>query len=400
MLTNEAQEKLLLAAISAEPEDVTFRYAYIDWLSEQGISQAEVERRFLALAAAYPNAEASYTSYADWLVQQADERMRRHGEFIQLARKVDFRTNSDERNFAIQLLSHNSNDWLERVKLPQMNVTAVSNVHLWQSGVSGYARFYYFDDYLKNAADIAREFPVKDFEVDTIAENRIPEFMDALPPSISGLALSLGVNDMAALVAHPRMRQIQKLNISRSTVNSIADEDIVILAEAETAKNLRYLDLECHNIGDTGAILLATSPVFANLEQLYLQNNDLTIEGHARLSGFNIEGAPTIPPVFREKIKVLSSVFDTKQGYASTRPINDEPEATALRELIQKMHEALLRTPTLLPNILSWENDYDIGRERTAIDGIPRHLRNPNLAQVRGQALSVPAPETERSAGG
>jgi uncharacterized protein (TIGR02996 family) len=237
-LTNHDDERGLLEAVAAEPEDDTPRLVYADWLDEN--------------AEHFPTRAASMRNRAEFVRCQ-----------IRAARGTDADGSAARR--ADELLRLHRAEWAGHLcgGGAGFGIESVS----WDRGVITGIRLRPVEKFLENAE---RLFLVEPAVTSLAIRGKIGSYFFQNP-------------HYDALLASPYLSKITELRLNNSCAG---DEELRRLAGSERASNLRLLDLRSLAIHDSGVEALV-SPGWRlnNLKVLVLSDNGLDTPGARALAG-------------------------------------------------------------------------------------------------------------------
>jgi uncharacterized protein (TIGR02996 family) len=232
----------LLAAVLRDPDDEAVRLVYADWLEERGDPRGEFIRVQCELArmdAARPVILSAYSS-CSWGMWEA------------LADAVDVPGRSELEAREAALLEEHQDEWLGG--LAELEAAEWRFRRGFVESVNLIA-----EDYLENAAALARAAPIRDVEVEDVGGH------------------------IAALAALPQLGRLRSLSLKGEPQEDA--ESIRPLAASPRLAGLKRLEVFNHYFGDEGAAALAASRRLAGLEVLYLEDCAIGAAGAKALAG-------------------------------------------------------------------------------------------------------------------
>ncbi|MBS1123555.1 MAG: hypothetical protein H6Q90_5783 [Deltaproteobacteria bacterium] len=268
-------ERLLLDAIIADPDDDAPRLVYADWLVERADPRGEliiVQCELARLGGKGKRAELKHREAEllrkhkkDWVGRFGGQKIQ-HGSTKQVWTRVNPTRWMFERGF-VTWCSMKGADFarnaaaileaepLQRAHLTDRNLTDVA-------AAKGIEKLRGLD---------LRRVRLKEYGIDGLCEGTRFRGLEVL----GLLRCGLGTKGMKRFAERADPRRMPSLHTLELRANRLGDPGAVALAGARILTGIRTLDLTGNRIGPAGAKALAASPYLDNLEQLYTALNSL-----------------------------------------------------------------------------------------------------------------------------
>ncbi|MBX3159414.1 MAG: TIGR02996 domain-containing protein [Deltaproteobacteria bacterium] len=244
------------------------------------------ERRMLDAVLADPDDDAPRLVYADWLMARPEPELAARGELIVVQCALETMQDPAEHNRLkardFELVERFGNRWAAQTGIGVVR----NNFYRSPCGVElrrGFieAATALTDDFAGFASRLFTREPVR--ELTLIGESahiaRVPTSLFVARLRALAIREAHGsVAHLAALASSPHVAGLERLDLSAS-YRALRDEPIAALARAGSMPRLRELVLAKGHIGPAGAHALAAAPLTTNLTRLVLDGNPIDDDG-------------------------------------------------------------------------------------------------------------------------